>query len=115
MKKPNKPGGKMEFLPIATSALFNEPYLIRDLVETLASQRPEMGYSHEKVQLGWKAIETSTIEAHVSGQLTLSDERDQAEVSFSSGFIFTCLKENAKTTSSPGSIHFPDLDPVYRD
>jgi hypothetical protein len=92
MKKPNKNGGKMEFLPIATAALFNEPYLIRDLVETLASNRPDLGYSREKVQIGWKAIETSTIEAHVSGQLTLSNETEHAEISFSSGFIFTCSK-----------------------
>jgi hypothetical protein len=92
MKKPNKNGGKTEFHPIATSALFNEPYLIRDLVETLASKRPEMGYSRERVQIGWKAIETSTIEAHVSGQLMISDKSSTIEVSFSSGFIFTCAR-----------------------
>jgi hypothetical protein len=92
MKKPNKNGSKMETLPIVTTALLNEPYLLKDLVETLASQRPDMGYNQEKVQVGWKAIETSSIEAHVSGQLGISSEADEVNILFTTCFLFTCTK-----------------------
>ena len=64
MKKQNKNNSKMETLPIAINASLNEPYLLKDMVESLADRRQDIGYSFEKVQLGWKAIETSSLEAH---------------------------------------------------
>jgi hypothetical protein len=92
MKKPNKNSSKMETLPIITTALLNEPYLLKDLVETLARNKPDMGYSRESVQLGWKAIETSSIEAHVSGQLSITSETDDVNILFTTCFLFTCTK-----------------------
>ena len=92
MKKPNKNPNKMETLPIITTALFNEPYLLKDLVETLAAHRPDIGYNRESVQLGWKPLETSSIEAHVSGQLNISSEADLVNMLFTTCFLFTCTK-----------------------
>lgn len=82
----------METLPLAINASLNEPYLLKDLVETLAGRRHDLGYSQEKVQLGWKAIETSSLEAHVSGQVHIATDADLVNMLFTTCFLFTCTK-----------------------
>lgn len=89
----------METLPLATSASLNEPYLLKDMVETLAHRRQDIGYSLEKVQLGWRAIETSSIEAHVSGQISILGEADLVNMLFTSCFLFTCTKAKRQNYS----------------
>ena len=100
MKKPNnKNNSKVETLPIAIKASLNEPYLLKDLVESLADRRQDIGYSLEKVQLGWKALETSSLEAHVSGRVSISNETDSVNMLFTTCFLFTCTKAKRQNYS----------------
>ena len=89
----------MEILPMAINASLNEPYLLKDLVESLADRRQDIGYSLEKVQLGWKALETSSLEAYVSGRVSISNEADAVTMLFTTCFLFTCTKAKRQNYS----------------
>jgi hypothetical protein len=83
------------------SASFDKPDFLEDLVEKLAQRRNESGFGQIKIPKGLKAVETSSIEAYVSGDVTLSDLNDKNEANlikmpFISCFFFTCVKEKRK-------------------
>ena len=80
------------------SASFDKPDFLEDLVEKLAERRNETGYGKAKVPRGLKALETSSIEAYVSGDVTLENTEkkkntDRINMPFISCFFFTCIKE----------------------
>ena len=77
---------------IAITATLMEARLLKNLVEKLADRRNDTGYSLQKVQPGWKAIETSSIEAYVSGDMVFSDKTDFVIMPFDTSFLFTCIK-----------------------
>ena len=87
-----KPGDKMKKSAINIKATLAESRMLTNLVEKLAVRRHDIGYCFEKVQPGWKAFETSSIEAHVSGVVTLSSEADNIKMVFTTCFLFTCTK-----------------------
>ena len=83
------------------SASFDKPDFLEDLVEKLAHRRNETGYIKAKVPKGFKAVETSSIEAYVSGDVTISDpasanDTTPVKMPFISCFFFTCVKEKNK-------------------
>ena len=77
---------------IAITAILAESKFLKNLVEKLAERRNDIGYNFEKVQPGWQAIETSSIEAYVSGDIILSDKKDLINMPFATCFLFTCIK-----------------------
>jgi hypothetical protein len=87
----NQNSKKME-KTIAITATLVQPRLLTNLVEKLAHRRYDLGYSHEKVQLGWQAVETSSIEAHVSGDINFSANGETINMPFVTSFLFTCTK-----------------------
>ena len=89
MKKPNDKTGHSA---IAITATIPEHCLLQSLVEKLAYRHIDIGYSRESVPVGSQAIETSSLEAHVSGEIILSDENDLINMPFVSCFLFTCTK-----------------------
>jgi|SRR5436190_12140531 len=76
----------------AITATLAEPALLKNIVEKLAHRRKDPGYCFEKVQAGWNAIESSSIEGFVSGDIILSDNSDFAIMPFDTSFVFTCIK-----------------------
>ena len=93
MRKPNKKTDKQVQEPhLMISASIDEVSLLTDLVEKLAHRRIELGYSRELMPLDWKAIETSSLEAFVSGNLNVSGEGDCINTPFVTCFLFTCTK-----------------------
>lgn len=75
------------------SARFDEPELVQNLVERLAYRRYDIGYSHEVVPPGLKALETSSTEAYVSGTLHINEEGNTpVNMPFITCFLFTCIK-----------------------
>lgn len=75
------------------SAQFDEPELVQNLVERLAYRRYDIGYSHEPVPPGWKALESSSTEAYVSGTLHITEEGNTpVHMPFITCFLFTCIK-----------------------
>ena len=80
---------------MSVSANLYEPALLKNVVEKLASRHVDMGFSHIPVPQQWKAIESSCIQATVSGSFDLhkkDDNEEQEDIPFDSCFLFTCIK-----------------------
>jgi hypothetical protein len=93
MKKPTNNTSKTNNSSmIAITADLFEQSLLENLVEELAHRRVDIGYSRQSVPVGLRAIETSSIEAHVSGEMNISDESDSISMAFTTCFLFTCTK-----------------------
>lgn len=82
----------MENQTIAITATLAESEMLTNLVEKLAVRRYDIGYCLERMQPGWRAIEASSIEAHVSGIINMANETDNINMVFTTCFLFTCTK-----------------------
>ena len=78
------------------TAILDQPELLENLVEKLASRRYDIGYSREIVPQDWQAVETSSTETYISGTLAFSGLMNDDDVSINIPFItsmlFTCIK-----------------------
>lgn len=78
------------------TATLDQPELLENLVEKLASRRYDIGYSRETVPQDWQAVETSSTETYASGSLCFSGltNNDDAVVNmpFITSMLFTCIK-----------------------
>jgi len=74
------------------TATLDQPDLLENLVEKLATRRYDIGYSNETVPQNWEAVETSSTETYVSGTLSFSgsDDNDDAMVNVHGAVL--CLK-----------------------
>jgi len=91
-KQGNKHNIGMETAGIALTARLSELGLLKSLVEDLANRRNDIGYGDKKLPTGFQVIETSTIEAHVSVEISLSTITEGYYIDFISTFLFTCVK-----------------------
>jgi hypothetical protein len=87
-----KPVNKIEDPSLGITATLADQHLLKNLVEQLAQRRRDTGYSFEKVEPGWRAIETSSIEAYVSGDTNISTGNSLTKIPFTTCFLFTCVK-----------------------
>lgn len=87
-----KPGNESKKGVIGISATLVQPGLLKNLVEELANRRPYKGYCYENLHAGWIAVDTSSLEAHVSGNISLLCKNDFISMPFVSCFLFTCTK-----------------------
>jgi len=78
--------------PLAVSITIDEIPLLKNLVEKLAHRRYDIGYAEEPVPEGWEAVETSSIEAYISGSLDLLNQEDELSLAYTTCFTFTCVK-----------------------
>ena len=78
-----------------TTSLFEQP-LLQTLVEELADRRVDIGYSRQSVPPGRQAIETSSIEAYISGEMNISTKNDFLNMPFTTCFLFTCIKSKGE-------------------
>lgn len=76
---------------ILVTAYFEEPNMLQLLVEKLAECNCGFGYS-QRAQPDYQTIETSSLEAFVSGRIILSMEDNLIDIPFVSSFLFTCMK-----------------------
>lgn len=82
----------METSSINISATLAETRMLKFLVEKVASSRIDSDFKYKKTQPGWEAIETSSLEADVSGYLNLSENSDLINLPFDGCFLFSCIK-----------------------
>ena len=87
MKKPPQKNKR----ELAITATMEDPCMLQLLVETLAETKTDLSYSQKNVERGWKAFDTSSLEARVSGGLSLAHKRT-INKHFTTGFVFTCTK-----------------------
>ena len=80
---------------MSITANLEQPAILRNVIEKLASRHVDMGFTNAIVPRQWKAIETSGIQATVSGTLDLykhDNDGQEVNIPFDSGFLFTCIK-----------------------
>lgn len=92
MKNLNNPAQPDYDLPSGMSVTVDESPMLQDLVEQLAYRRTDLGYANEPMPSGWQAIETSTIEAFVSGCMDILETGEHISLSYTTCFSFTCTK-----------------------
>jgi hypothetical protein len=92
MKNNDRPGLPGNCSSLAVSVTIDEPGLLRALVEKLAHRRYQIGYSRKAVPPGLIAIDTSSIEAYVSGDLGLTVPFEEFSLSYCTCFHFTCVR-----------------------
>ncbi|HYM94637.1 MAG TPA: hypothetical protein VET23_10890 [Chitinophagaceae bacterium] len=93
MKKPeNRPANSLQNSELSVTTSLFEPSLLQNLVEKLADLHVDNGFSLEEVQDGWEAIDTSTIEAYINGDNSLSVQSEMMNIPFVTCFLFTCIK-----------------------
>ena len=82
-------------LHIKTS--LDTPELVENMVEKLAIRHADIGYGNATVPKYHNALETSSLESYVSGNIQLSFENEEKiKMPFTSAFLFTCIKEKRK-------------------
>src|SRR5678815_3051407 len=78
------------------TATLDQPELLENLVEKLASRRYDIGYSREAVPQDWEAVETSSTETYVSGTLSFggvtNNDAASINIPFITSMLFTCIK-----------------------
>jgi hypothetical protein len=67
--------------------------LLQDLVEKLAHRRYDIGYAEALVPEGWAALESSSIEAYVSGKLDIVAGGERIKLAYATCFSYTCTKQ----------------------
>jgi hypothetical protein len=92
MKNSNYQGQAENNTPIAVSVTLDEAPLLKNLVEKLAHRRYDIGYIDQLMPSGWQAIETSTIEAYVSGCMDIQEKEEYIALAYTTCFSFTCTK-----------------------
>ena len=82
---------------MSISASLYDPGLLKNLVEKIASNHVDYGFTDAIVPRGWNAVETSCTMAYVMGTFSMnaksSNDAGQFNVPFTSCFLFTCIKE----------------------
>ena len=88
----NKNNYKNKKPSILITTHLEEPNLLQLLIERLAESHHIFGCGLKKMQVGWQAIELSSIETFASGSIILSDDNELLSIPFVTGFLFTCIK-----------------------
>ena len=92
MKNVNNPGRPKSDSALAISVTIDEAALLKHLVEKLSHRRQDTGYCNEVMPDGWEAIESSSIEAYVSGCMDIQESDDYIALCYTTCFSFTCIK-----------------------
>lgn len=77
---------------VVASTTLDELRFLQGLLENLANRRHDLGYSAQVVPDKWTPVETSSVEAYISGDIKLSDEDGRIKTPYITGFIFTCIR-----------------------
>lgn len=96
MKKPINKNNGIETPAIEVNVTIQEERLLKNLVEQLSNRYYDNNYSLEKVPIGWNAIETSSIESYVNGDVNISTETGIINMPFTSSFLFTCCTKGKR-------------------
>ena len=92
MKKPTNRKNSGTNLPvIAITATLSEVKLLQTLIERLASHNIENRHIAESFKPGWKSFRSSSIEAFVSGDISVTSEANVISKPFVKSFLFTCI------------------------
>ena len=94
MKQPKKNQSNGQPSKPTVAATIDELLFLQSIVTRLASKPYDFGHKRQHTLADWQAMETSSIEAYVSGQLSFTDPNEQINMPFTTAFLFTCTRLN---------------------
>ncbi|MGZ5286656.1 MAG: hypothetical protein ACXWV0_10595 [Flavisolibacter sp.] len=75
-------------------ASFDQPVLLKHMVEKLAYKKSDESFSQDQVLGEWQLVNTSCIEKYASGTVEFSFGNDeQLRIPFVTRFIFSCTRQ----------------------
>ncbi len=75
-------------------ASFDQPVLLKDMVEKLAAKRSYHSYAQDQVLGEWQPVDTSCIEKYASGTVEFAfPNNEELRIPFITRFIFSCTRE----------------------
>jgi hypothetical protein len=75
------------------TASFDRPELLENIIEQLASRRYDTGYAKAAVPASWQALDSSSVEAYLSGRVEFDyNETQRIRLPYITGFLFCCIK-----------------------
>ena len=74
------------------TAAIDQPGFLADIVEKLAYRRNDFGDGKQKMRGCPEALETSSTESYVSGNMAIHDSGGHINMPFITRFVFTCIK-----------------------
>lgn len=78
------------------TASVDKPEVLENIIEQLATRRYDIGYAKATVPASWQAIDTSSVEAYLSGRIEFDyNETQRIRMPYITGFLFSCTKEKS--------------------
>ena len=75
------------------TASVEQPEVLGNIIEELAKRRYDIGYRNAIVPKCLQAIDTSSIETYVSGNIEFDyNETERIKIPYVIGFLFSCTK-----------------------
>ena len=76
------------------TASVDKPDALENIIEHLATRRYDVGYAKAIVPASWQAIDTSSVEAYMSGRVEFDyNETQRIRIPYITAFLFSCTKE----------------------
>jgi len=76
-------------------AIIDQPGLLEDKIEQLAYRHHDPEYGIQNIPANRIALETSSVETHVSGNVVINNPDAQVSTRFITCFVFTCIKSKS--------------------
>jgi hypothetical protein len=89
---------------LTVTATIDEMLFLEELVKHLADNRKSGEGYVDSLEPGWLTVDTSSIEAYVSGNMILSEAGDPLRLAYTTSFLFTCIKERRGGYTLEGSF-----------
>ena len=75
------------------TASVDKPEVLENIIEQLATRRYDIGYAKATVPASWKALDTSSVEAYMSGRIEFDyNETQRIRIPYITAFLFSCIK-----------------------
>lgn len=104
LMKHDKKSNKQTCSKLTITATIDEMMFLEELVKHLADGRKRSTNRMQDLQPDWLTINTSSLEAHVSGNMIASDSGDPLRIPYTTCFLFTCIKERTGGYTLEGSF-----------
>lgn len=75
-------------------ASVDKPDVLENIIEKLAIRPNDIGYAKAAVPKSWLALDSSSVEAYISGHIEFDyNEIQRIRIPYTTAFLFSCTKQ----------------------
>jgi hypothetical protein len=79
-------------------ASVDRPEMLHEIIVKLAIRPNDVGHGKARIARSWYALDTSSIEAYISGGVEFDyNETQRINIPYITGFVFSCTKEHDRS------------------